>query len=300
MPFNRTPDEESEIGVDGPGRAPRDGYAPRTTPGEQTQGGKSDFWDQVGSAWDQGLDLMRQGFGDLGGMIRTYGDMIAERNHATYDPNREWNMVFETGSSSPYEPLPGYDIASQQRSVQMQQQAIQQLQQQASGNYETKAQQELRQQFRQQANQQQALAAGQRGMSAGGQALQARTNAAQGRAGAGGARETLKLQEQQQAQGMLAQILAARQAGDVSLADSMSNYATQGRGLGDTMSQFYLDQGIQNALSQHTLGQDMVAANLGFDLQNRATQRQADNRWMQTIGTAAEAARRASQTNEEP
>lgn len=293
--YKQTPSgEDDERGVDGPGSAgrwgrwgapgapesasdplaPQGGYRPRAGPGEATQPGESDFWTQA---------------------VAVLGD----RNLATYDPNREWNMVFETGASSPYEPLPGYDLESQQRSLDMQRQAIQQLQQQASGNYETKAQQELRQQFRRQANQQQALAAGQRGMSAGGQALQARTNIAQSNAVGAGMRETLKLQEQQQAQNMLGQIYAAQQAGDVGLASSLADYATKQRGLGDSMTQFYADQGIQNMLSQHSMGQDMVGANLGFDLQDRSNRRQSDARWMETIGTAAEAARRATQNKDE-
>lgn len=294
MPYNRVPvDEENESGVDGPGSsgrwgprgapasasdplAPQGGYRPIAGPGEATQAGESDFWTQAAA-------------------------IVTDRNRATYDPNKEWNTVFETGASSPYEPLAGYDIESQQRSIEMQRQAIQQLQQQATGSYETKAQQELRQQFRQQANQQQAIAAGQRGMSAGGQALQARTNNARGSAMQAGMSETLKLQEQQQAQNMLGQIYAAQQAGDVSLASSLADYATKQRGLSDGMSQFYTDQGIQNMLNQYGMGQDMVGANLGFDLQDRSSRRQSDNRWMETIGTAAEAARRAYSTdNEEP
>lgn len=145
-----------------------------------------------------------------------------------------------------------------------QSQVIQALQQQAAGDMNSQAQQQLRDSFQQARAQQASLGSTMRGQSAGA-AMRSIRAGQQGiqRAGAGEA-QMLKLQEQEAARQMLAQLLAQQQGLDI---QGAQNSAAMGLGqteLGMNREMFGATQALNNAIAETDRMNQIGRARAGF------------------------------------
>ena len=145
-----------------------------------------------------------------------------------------------------------------------QNQVIQALQQQAAGDMNSRAQQQLRQQFQQARAQQASLGSTMRGQSAGA-AMRSIQAGQQGISrGQAGEEQMLKLQEQQAAQAMLAQLLAQQQGLDI---QGAQNAAAMGLGqteLGMNRELFGANQALNNAIAETDRLNQIGRARAGF------------------------------------
>jgi hypothetical protein len=163
-----------------------------------------------------------------------------------------------------YGNLPNYQDRQQAEARRLQEQTIQDLQTQAAGNMNSRAQQELQGQNRMGQQSQYALASGQRGGD-----MRA-ANQMAGRVGAQlpGQANVLKLQEQQAAQAMLAQMLAQQQGQDITQANDQSQMALRGQALQDAHNQFMMGQGAAQELGATQLQHDTNLMQAGYDLES--------------------------------
>lgn len=165
--------------------------------------------------------------------------------------------------------LPGMQLGNQDQSRLQQAQVIQALQAQAAGSKDTLGQQQLQQGFGQAAAQQRSLGSSIRG-AGGGAGLRAGTlGAADTQRGFAGQSEMLKLQEQQAAQAMLAQLLAQQHAQDVGLAGSMASGSLANQQLNQDMERFYSGEAMKDLAGRYQRGSDFEAAMLGQRLDAR-------------------------------
>lgn len=143
-----------------------------------------------------------------------------------------------------------YNSTNSESDRVQQQRVIQELQAQASGNMNSQAQQQLGQGYQQARAQQSSLGSSIRGQSAGA----AQRGIMQGQQGLqrgfAGDQQMLKLQEQQAAQQMMAQLLAQQQGQDVAQAGTMARGANTLSGLNQDMRQFYDQAGLAAALER--------------------------------------------------
>lgn len=164
--------------------------------------------------------------------------------------------------------LPQYNSQYQDQSRAAQDALIQQLHAAAQGSMDTAAQQQLRQNVHT-AQGQVAGAAAARGNFGGAGAGMRYARQAQGQIGAQGdmAAQVLKLQEQQAAQALLAQMYQQQQGQDVTQANDLAQTALRSQGL---MDQYY--QGLGSLAQQGAVGQqqfniDSALAQLGLNAQ---------------------------------
>lgn len=185
--------------------------------------------------------------------------------------------------------LPGMALGNQDQARTEQARVIQALQAQAAGNMNTLGQQQLAQGFQRAGQQQQSLGSSIRG-TGGGAGLRAGTmGAADVQRGLAGEQQMLKLQEQQAAQAMLAQLMAQQHAQDVGLAGSMAQGALAGQGLNQEMERFYGSGLTGQMLSGYQSRADMERAKLGFDLDAQDLESRRAAQYAQAAATAAAA-----------
>lgn len=181
--------------------------------------------------------------------------------------------------------LPGLNTVNQDQARLEQQRVIQALQEQAAGNYNSQAQRQLQQGFRQAGAQQRALGSSIRGVGGGAGLRGGLTAAADVQRGFAGQREMLKLQEQQAAQAMLAQLLAQQNMQDVDLAGNLASADLNNRRLNQEMEQFYT-QGYLGALgSNYQRNFDAERAKLGLDLEAQAAEARRNTQIAQGAAT---------------
>lgn len=201
------------------------------------------------------------GITDSSGAIR---DVLGSR-YATFDP-----------------------VANQQEQARLEQmRVIQAIQAQAAGDPNSQAQQQLAQGYQNAQSQQSSLGSTLRGQSAG--AAQRGIQAGQAALGSQmpGQQQMLMLQEQQAAQAMLAQMLAQQRSQDAAWQQGLSGIANDRQGLANANQQFTvgtqygLDRGMRDA------NLDLARTRLGLDLEQRNTDRQGLNQWLNAIGSAA-------------
>lgn len=180
--------------------------------------------------------------------------------------------------------LPGMQLGNQDQARQEQARVVQALQAQAAGSRDTLGQQQLQQGFNQASAQQRSLGSSIRGAGGGAGLRAGAMGAADTQRGFAGQSEMLRLQEQQAAQAMLAQLLAQQHAQDVGLAGSMASGSLANQQLNQDMERFYGQLGNQSMLGDYQRAADYQRAKLGYDLESRdlATRQQ-----QQMFGAAA-------------
>ena len=200
-------------------------------------------------------------------------------------PMGYWEDYFKQQFGNLSDP-PAFAATNQDQARILQQQVMQQLQAQAAGTYDTRAQQELAQQNRLAQQGQYAIASSQRG-ALGRQAAQ---GAGQVQAALPGQSELLKLQEQQAAQAMLAQMYAQQHAQDLAQAEAMAQSNLQGQALNDAMQQFYAGQGGDMAMADLANRNNYARAMLGLDLEAQDFRNEMNKSWAKSgaegLGTA--------------
>lgn len=207
--------------------------------------------------------------------------------------------------------IPGMQLGNQDQARMQQAQVIQALQAQAAGSKNTLGQQQLQQGFNQAAAQQRSLGSSIRGSGGGAGLRSGFTGAASSQRGLAGQSDMLRLQEQQAAQAMLAQLLAQQQAQDVGLAGSMASGALTNQQLNQDMERFYSQGMLGNTVGDYQRAFNYEQALLGQSLQARDAETQFRNRLLEGAGTAAGTAgsafvrdsrkkAEASKTEEEP
>lgn len=164
---------------------------------------------------------------------------------------------------------------------------LQQLQQYARGDMNSWAQQQLRGQYDAAANAQQALASSQRGVGAGAQMMQAQQGQSDVMRGLAGQQHMLMLQQQQGAQQLLAQQLAAQQGQDITGAQNSAQNSLMSSQLQNQMQQFLAQQQSQALLNQYNNAFGLGAAQLGFNLQQQGLNTQLGGQIAQGIGGLA-------------
>lgn len=200
--------------------------------------------------------------------------------------------------------MPGFNTTNQDQARNEQAKVIQALQAQAAGNMNTLGQQQLAQGFQQAGQQQRSLGSSIRGVGGGAGLRAGVTGAADVQRGLAGEQQMLKLQEQQAAQAMLAQLMAQQHAQDVGLAGAMAQGDLQGQGLNQEMERFYGSGLTQNILSNYQRESDLARAKLGFDLGARDLADRQRNQLAQmggaAIGTGIQAFGRGGNTSTRP
>lgn len=191
--------------------------------------------------------------------------------------------MFGNGSISP----PVMQLGNQNQAATEQARVIQALQAQAAGSRNTLGQQQLQRGFNQAAAQQRSLGSSIRG-SGGGAGLRAGAiGAADTQRGLAGQSEVLRLQEQQAAQAMLAQLLAQQHAQDVGLAGSMASGDLANLQLNQDMERFYGGGAIGADIYNYQRAFDLARAQAGYDLEARDAEARRNAQLAQAGGTAA-------------
>lgn len=165
--------------------------------------------------------------------------------------------------------LPGMQLGNQNQARQEQARVIQALQAQAAGSRDTLGQQQLQQGFNQASAQQRSLGSSIRGAGGGAGLRAGAMGAADTQRGFAGQSEMLRLQEQQAAQAMLAQLLAQQHAQDVGLAGSMASGSLANQQLNQDMERFYSGEAMKDLAGRYQRGADFEAAMLGQNLEAR-------------------------------
>lgn len=174
-----------------------------------------------------------------------------------------WTDFFNRGPSSVN--MPQFQTVNQEQARNEQQRVIQELQRQAAGDLNSLAQQQLRAGYGQAQAQQSSLGSTMRGQSAGA-AMRGVQAGQQGiQRGFAGDQQMLKLQEQQAAQTMLAQLLSQQQSQDIAQATGMAHGVNQGNALDESMRQFYAAQGLQGAIGLEQRNREGRLAQLGVN-----------------------------------
>jgi len=185
--------------------------------------------------------------------------------------------------------MSGFNTANQDQARTEQARVIQALQAQAAGNMNTLGQQQLTQGFQRAGQQQQSLGSSIRGTGGGAGLRAGAMGAADVQRGLAGEQQMLKLQEQQAAQAMLAQLMAQQHAQDVGLAGSMAQGALAGQGLNQDMERFYGSGLTEQMLGGYQRAFDLERARAGYDLEARDTEARNMARLAQAGATGAAA-----------
>lgn len=189
-----------------------------------------------------------------------------------------WDAYFAQGAAAPGMQMPGFNTANQDQARAAQMRAIQDLQAQAAGSLGTQAQQQLAQGYGQAGAQQSSLGSTFRGQNAGA-AMRGIQSGQQGvQRGFAGDQQMLKLQEQQAAQAMLAQLLAQQQGQDINQANAMAQGQLQGDAMNQDMRQFYLGGAAQQGIGNYQYGADYLRSMYGLDLASRDLDTENRNR----------------------
>lgn len=183
--------------------------------------------------------------------------------------------------------LPGMQLANQDQARNEQARVIQALQAQARGDMNTLGQQQLAQGFQQAGAQQRSLGSSIRGTGGGAGLRAGMLGAADTQRGLVGQQEMLKLQEQQAAQAMLAQLLAQQQAQDVGLAGSMASGSLANQQLNQEMERFYGGLAQAGDIYAYQRAADLERAQAGYDLEARDAEARNAARLAQAGATAA-------------
>lgn len=200
-----------------------------------------------------------------------------------------WRNYFQQGMNSTRAGVP-LDTSNANAARTWQQQLIQDLQQQAAGNPNSVAQKQLESSYTNARAGASALGSSVRG-TGGGAGLRAGVQGAGNvQRGFEGDKAALMLQEQQAAQALLAQQLAAERGLDASQAQAMAQNSLANTGLDNAMMQFYTGGGINNALAGTNINNDRARATMGFDLEGRALENELMNRYAGAAATATAAA----------
>lgn len=214
---------------------------------------------------------------------------------STTNPNAAgdayWSNYFASNVGATRPPV-GLDLANQDQSRGWQQQLMQGLQRQAAGDLNSNAQQALRQGYTDARAGQSALGSATRGAGGAAGLRQGMMGAGNVQRGFAGDQQMLKLQEQQAAQAMLAQMLAQQRSQDSAQAQAMAANSLGNQNLNNAMTQFYLNGGISNDAGAAQIAAERARASLGFDLEGRALQQQL----LQRYGGAAAGASGAAAT----
>lgn len=186
-----------------------------------------------------------------------------------------------------------YSSINSEQARAEQQRVIQDLQRSAAGDMNSLAQQQLRQGYGAAQAQQSSLGSTMRGQSAGA-AMRGVQQGQQGiQRGLAGDQQMLKLQEQQAAQALLAQMLAQQHQQDIMQAQGSAQGALGAQGLNQGMQQFYTSGLIGQMLGNYQYGADMGRANLGFDLESQSVLDQNRRDALNALATAGTTAAQA-------
>lgn len=189
--------------------------------------------------------------------------------------------------------MPGFDTTNQDQARIEQAKVIQALQAQAAGNMDTLGQQQLTQGFQRAGQQQQSLGSSIRGTGGGAGLRAGAMGAADVQRGLAGEQQMLKLQEQQAAQAMLAQLMAQQHAQDVGLAGSMAQGALAGQGLNQAAERFYTSGLFGNLAGDYQRGMDYESAAVGQNLAAKDAEARFRNQMVGAGAGAAGAAEKA-------
>jgi hypothetical protein len=197
---------------------------------------------------------------------------------------KHWENFFNNGPAS-VTPT-AFDASNADQARGWQQQLMQDLQRQAAGDPNSRAQQSLTQGYGAARAGQSALGSGLHG-TGGGAGLRA------GVLGAGnvqrnyaGDQQILMTQEQQAAQALLAQQLAAQRGQDAQQAQGVATNTLGNQALTNAMNQFYSTQGLQSGLNREQTSFDRIRTNLGLDLENANFANRVSGMGVQALGTA--------------
>lgn len=202
--------------------------------------------------------------------IPVFGADQIDQNPTVSLPTRQgstngyWYDYFRGQYDRPYQQTP-YGTHNQDQARLEQQRVIQDLQRQAAGDMNSQAQGQLRQGYQQAQGQQASLGSTMRGQSAGA-AMRGIQQGQQGiQRGFAGDQQMLKLQEQQAAQAMLAQMLEQQRNQDFALSQNITQNTLGQQGLYDQGRDFYLNGMLGTDLAA-TENQNAIArAQLGFE-----------------------------------
>lgn len=184
-------------------------------------------------------------------------------------------------------PLPGMQLGNQNQAATEQARVLQALQAQAAGSRDTLGQQQLQRGYNQAAAQQRSLGSSIRG-TGGGAGLRAGVmGAADTQRGLAGQSEMLKLQEQQAAQAMLAQLLAQQHAQDVGLAGALASGGLANQQLNQDMERFYGSGAVGADIYNYQRAFDLARAQAGYDLEARDAEARRNAQLAQASATAA-------------
>lgn len=235
---------------------------------------------------------------------KTKQDEVQAAGGAQMGPDQWGNFYAQNAFGKNDIQMPGFNTVNQDQARNEQAKVIQALQAQAAGSMNTLGQQQLAQGFQQAGQQQRSLGSSIRGTGGGAGLRAGAMGAADVQRGLAGEQQMLRLQEQQAAQAMLAQLMAQQHAQDVGLAGAMAQGDLQGQGLNQQMEQFYGSGLTQNILSNYQRESDLARAKLGFDLGARDLADRQRNQLAQmggaAVGTGIQAFGKGGNTSTRP
>lgn len=196
--------------------------------------------------------------------------------------NPYWrNFYMQQYGKGPRSPV-AFQTGNQDQARLEQQRVIQDLQRSAAGDMNSQAQQQLAGSYGDARAQQSSLGSTMRGQSAGAAMRGIQQGQGDIQRGFAGDQQMLKLQEQQAAQAMLAQMLAQQQGQDITQAQGMAQGTLGSQGLDDALKQFYLGGALNMDLQGTERDNQVARARMGFQDQMTALTQQ-----MLKSGTAA-------------
>lgn len=194
-----------------------------------------------------------------------------------------WRDVLGAPRGNVWDPLSNL----QEQARLEQQRVIQALQQQAAGDMNSLAQQQLRQGYGAAQAQQSSLGSTMRGQSAGAAMRGVQQGQQSIQRGFAGDQQMLKLQEQQAAQAMLAQMLGQQRQQDTLWQQGLSGLANQRQSADNFYQQFMTGQLYGLDVGERDAALENLRTQLGLDLEARANARGALNNVLNAGATAA-------------
>lgn len=194
-----------------------------------------------------------------------------------------WRGILNTPRGNVYQPVS--DLQEQARLEQ--QRVIQELQRQAAGDLNSLAQQQLQSAYGLAKAQQSSLGSSMRGQSAGAAMRGIQQGQQDIQRGFAGDQQMLKLQEQQAAQAMLAQMLNQQRGQDTSWQQGLSGIANGRQALDNLYQQFMTGQEYGLDVAERDADLENIRTKLGLDLDARANARGALNNVVNAGATAA-------------
>jgi hypothetical protein len=205
-----------------------------------------------------------------------------------------WQNYFSNGATAMPAATVAFNTTNADAARGWQQQFMQDLQQQAAGNPNSRAQNELKTAYGDARAGQSALGSSARGTGGGAGLRQGVVGAGNVQRGYAGDAATLMLQEQQGAQALLAQQLAATRAQDAAQAQAQAQNTLGNTSLDQMMRQFYESQGLNFGAEQTQLDADRGRARLGMDLEAADTASRFANKGVKAGATMFGALSRGS------